>query len=453
MLTPPTAMIMATATAARAAPNVARTSAGGRGRLLGRAIIVLAALAASGAVLCLGIATSLARHDPIEAAQIAPDNAEIAVAAARARAGKDTVHQNREVRRLVAAALARDVTDPTSIELKSLQSGADGDHLREARLITLSDAISRRSLPTRLWLIQQAVNKGDLVGALKNFDTALRTSSDAPGVLFPALSRAASDPSLAVPVAQLLDRPSDWRLPFLHFAITDGDAASGVAGIVLHMRHRDWMTGDDLDGALVAELVSEEYFTQALAVQDSFHPVTERSALVRDPAFADPRARYPFGWLFEQKGDIGAERGRIAGRSVLNYQSLPGGVGPVGTQLLLLKPGSYRLAAKTATAPADPTAPPLWTLTCAGDKGPQIALLDQPSPRDSVASVSFSVPAGCPAQWLILNLRESDVPTGQTGAISEVSVISRQEQSRSILNLPRKPTPAGLVRRPAPTSR
>jgi len=300
---------MATATAARAAPNVARTSAGGRGRLLGRAIIVLAALAASGAVLCLGIATSLARHDPIEAAQIAPDNAEIAVAAARARAGKDTVHQNREVRRLVAAALARDVTDPTSIELKSLQSGADGDHLREARLITLSDAISRRSLPTRLWLIQQAVNKGDLVGALKNFDTALRTSSDAPGVLFPALSRAASDPSLAVPVAQLLDRPSDWRLPFLHFAITDGDAASGVAGIVLHMRHRDWMTGDDLDGALVAELVSEEYFTQALAVQDSFHPVTERSALVRDPAFADPRARYPFGWLFEQKGDIGAERG------------------------------------------------------------------------------------------------------------------------------------------------
>lgn len=394
-------------------------------RVAGRVVVVLLALTAVGAVLRFGVATSLSRRDPVGAAQIAPSNAEIAVAAARALAGKNTLHQSREVRRLVDVALARDVTDPTAIELKSLQSGADGDHRREARLFALSDAVSRRSLPTRLWLIQHAVDRGDLKGAIKNFDVALRTSSDAPSVLFPVLARASSDPSLTVPIAHLLDQPQDWGPAFLHYAITDGGAAAGIAGIVLHMRDRRWITDNDIDDALVAELIAEERFTQALAVQDTFHPLSAKSALVRDPGFADPKSRYPFGWSFEQKGDIGAERSQFAGRAVLSYQSLPGGVGPVGTQLLMLSPGPYRLTVRTANAPTDPTALPLWTITCAGEEGAQIALLDQPALRDSEAGADFTVTSGCPAQWLVLILRESDLPAGQTGAISSVSIARR----------------------------
>lgn len=413
---------MATATAARPTGGVHRATAPKRGRVFARFVLVSVALVAATAVLRFGVATSLSRHDPIEAAQIAPNDAAIAVAAARALSGKDTVHQSRDVRRLIDVALARDVTDPTSIEFKSLQSGADGNHRREARLFSLSDRVSRRSLPTRLWLIQHAVDRGDLVGALKNFNIALRTSTDAPAVLFPVLARASNDPTLAMPIAQLLDQPSDWRLPFLHYAITDGDAAAGIAAIVLRIRNRTWMTENEFDGALVAELVTEGLFTQASAVQDSFHPVPARNALVRDSSFADSTTRYPFGWLFEQKGDIGAERSRIAGRTALTYQSLPGGVGPVGTQLLLLQPGSYRLKIRTASPPTDLTAPPLWTLTCAGDQGAQIALLNQPPARDSEASADFTVKPECVAQYLVLYLRESDVPAGQTGAISAVSI-------------------------------
>lgn len=390
-----------------------------------RAAIVVVAVALAVAVLRQGIAMSLSRVDPAFAARIAPDNAEVAIAAARALAGTDTLHQRAPVRRLVDAALARDLTNPTAIEFKALQAAERGDHRQEARLFGLSDTISRRSLPTRLWRIQHAVDRGDIAGALANFDVALRTSSDAPAILFPVLSRAANDPTLADPIARVLDRPSDWRAMFLHFAITEGDAAPGIADILPRLRDRAWIVAGGIDGTLISQLVAEERFAEARGVQDEFHPRAADAGLVRDPHFADPGAVYPFGWTLGQKGEIGALRGRIGARTALSIQSQPGGIGQVAAQLLVLPPGAYRFTVRTATTLADPTALPLWTLTCAGEEGVQIALLDQPAARGATAAVDFAVAPGCAAQWLALTLRESDIPAGQSGAIASVAVTSR----------------------------
>jgi hypothetical protein len=416
-------MIMATATAGNA-PAATRPSR--RHRTLSRTVIALVSLGWAVAVLRYGAATTLSRADPVTAARIMPDDSDIAIAAARALAGKDMSHQRPEVRRLVDTALARNVTDPTAIEFKALQAAGRGDHRREAQLFALSDSISRRNLPTRLWFIQHAVDRGDLAGALENFDIALRTSTDAPAILFPVLARASADPTLAGPIARILDRPEDWRLMFLHYAITQGDAASGIAAVLLRMRDRRWITETGIDGTLTAELISEELFAQARAIQDAFHPVLRSASLVRDPSFADPRANYPFGWALGQKGEIGADRSRTtAGRTALSYQSLPGGTGQVASQLLILSPGDYRLAVRTATAPADATALPYWTVTCAGDDSAQIALLDQPAGRDAQAVADFTVGPDCAAQWLALTVRESDASSGQAGAVASASIARR----------------------------
>jgi hypothetical protein len=348
-------------------------------------------------------------------------NARVLAAAAQARVAHGEAVTSPAVRRLVGRGLARDVTVPTLIELRALQAHADGDLGREQRLFDLSEAISRRSLPTHLWRIQRAVDHGDVRGALEDFDLALRTSTAAPGILFPVLTGALSDPGLSEPIARLVARPSDWRESFLHYAMTDGGAAADVGRLALRIHDPRAFTAAGLDQVLVGRLVADAEFELARRVQDRFRPPPLSERLLRDPNFADATAGPPFGWRLVQGGDMGAERSRTAGGSALSFQSSPAAAGPVAVQLLTLPPGDYRLAVRTASG-IDPASLPYWTVTCAQAGGGQLAILDQPADTGAEADVGFTAPPDCSAQWLALNLRASE-SQDRTGAIAWVRIV------------------------------
>ncbi len=286
-------MTTATSTATAARPRA--DAAGLAGGALARAGLILACAALAAGVALKGAAVHLTATDPGAAALLAPYDARAAVAAAQARVARRESVASPEVRRLVAQTLARDVTLTSAIEMRALQAEAEQDPVREERLFALSSQISRRSLPTRLWLIQRSVDKGDVAGALDDFDIALRTSTAAPEVLFPVLARAADDPALAAPIARVLDRPEDWRLVFLHYAITEAHAGPGVAAVLMRMHDRRAIIEGRVDEALIGELVSEQAFGLARQVRLAFGPPAD-SGLVADPRFADPRQPYPFGW-------------------------------------------------------------------------------------------------------------------------------------------------------------
>ena len=391
--------------------------------VLTRTTIVLVCAGLAVAVGIKGAAIRLARSDPRAASLLAPYDARAAITAARAEASAGAKVASPLVRSLTQQALERDATIPAAIEMRAAQAEAQNDAAREKRLFELSSAISRRSLPTRLWLIQHSVDAGDVAGALENFDVALRTSMAAPDVLFPVLANASSDPSLAVPIARILDRPEDWRESFLHFAITEAHAAPGMAAVVTRMRDRRLIVDKQIDQSLVGELVAEKQFDLARRVHDAFSPSAGRD-LVADALFADSRMTYPFGWELIQTGTSGAQRVRSEGRSALEYQVSPGGGGQAATQLLTLAPGDYRLTVTTARPANDRVSQPFWTLTCGDEDEGQLALLDQPSVAEASAAVDFTVPDGCTGQWLALTLRSSDEPD-LTGAIQSVTVSRR----------------------------
>ena len=414
---------MTTATSTATTARARARSPAHVGRTLARVGIVLGCSALAAGVVLKGAAIHLANSDPGAAAALAPYEARAAIAAVQAHMAKGGDIASPEARTLVAQALARDVTLTSAIELRALQAEAAHDPAREARLFSLSSSISRRSLPTRLWLIQRSVDGGDVAGALDNFDIALRTSITAPDVLFPVLARATSDPSLAAPMARLLDRPEDWRLAFLHYAITEAHAGPGVAGVLMHMHDRRMILAGRVDEALIGELASEHAYGLARQVRVTFGPPLG-PGLVADPDFADPRQAYPFGWNLIEDGAAGAQRARVDGRSQLQYQANPGGGGQVATQLLTLAPGPYRLAVTTAAPASDPLSQPFWTLTCSGDAGLQLGVLDQPATTGAAVGLDFTVPQGCEGQWLVLILKSSDAPN-LTGAIGSVEVSRR----------------------------
>jgi hypothetical protein len=392
-----------------------------RWALPARIAIFAAALVLAGVELQAGIATWAGRTDPALAASIAPYDARLAIAAAQAAVEHGARTDAADVRRWVGTALARDATLPSAIELAALRTEAAGDGRRAARLFELSSALSRRSLPTRLWLIQRAVDRGDVSAALEDFDIALRTSANAPKVLFPVLARASGDPDLAGPIARVLDRPEDWRAMFLHYAITEAHAGPGMSAVVLRMRDRRAIIDNQVDQLLIGELVNEQQFALARRVQDAFLQTAPEP--VQDADFSASKRAFPFGWLLVETGSAGAERAQIDGRPALSWQASPGGEGAVANQLLTLSPGAWRLTTTTAAA-SDSEAPPVWTLTCAETGGGEIARLIQPAQKGERASADFAVPADCPAQWLTLTLKAGDSPN-RSGAIARVAVARR----------------------------
>lgn len=400
---------------------VPRSTAASGTKLLMRMAIVGATLLLAGTILRTGYADRLARTDPVRAAGVTPGNARLSLGAARALVASGTPADAPEVQALVTRALARDATRPGAIELRAL-AAADPRH--QTRLFALSDAISRRSLATRLWLIQRAVDRGDVAGALDDFDLALRTSSVAPAILFPILAGAASDRALVAPIARVLDRPTEWRGMFLHYAASRPETAPGAARIMLAMQDRAAITVAGNDQALIGTLVARGDYTLARRVAARFGHVTA-GALIADADFADTQRRFPFGWHLSDTGAAGAARMTIGGRGVLAWRAVPAGAGTVASQLLMLPPGGYTLAAQTSRPPSDPAAAPGWTITCAGSSAGQIALLRQPAAAGAWARTPFTVPGGCEAQWIAFVLRPSDSPRGQSGAVAEVRIVRR----------------------------
>ncbi len=391
--------------------------------LLWRGAIVVVALLASAGVLRAGAAQMLSRSDPMRATAFAPDNARIAMDAARDATQRNVAATDPRIRALTLAALERDPTVTNAIELRALQAEADGEAAREAALFDLSGAISRRSLPTRLWLIQRSVDRGDVGGALRDFDVALRTSMTAPNVLFPILAEATTDPELVVPIARMVDRPSDWRVMFLNHAVAHGNA-EGITAVVLRLRDRALVTGNGVDQALIARLVSERQFALAGQVRDTFRPVGGTHPLVADGRFADPAALFPFGWSLTGRGDAGSERSIVNGRTMLAWRAEPGREGQVAAQLLLLAPGSYRLST-TAASTGDAEALPYWSLGCGEQGGGVLARLDVPVASGASGSANFTVPQGCAGQWLTLILRPGGGSGGRSGAVAGVAVTRR----------------------------
>ena len=387
-----------------------------------RGAIVAGALVAAAGIVQAGTAQWLVRSDPVAAARVAPYDARIAMAAARKLVEEGRGPTDPAIRRLTQATLARDLTQNAAIEFRAVDVESAGNRARAARLFELSDAISRRSLPTRLWLIQRSVDRGDVGHALRDFDIALRTTTAAAPTLFPVLAGATSDPGLVAPIARMLDRPSDWRLLFLNYAVANGDI-EGASAVLLRMRDRGLITGNGVDRALIARLVDERRFALAGRVRAAFSTGKAQPRLVVDGGFADAIGSPLFGWSFTERGDIGAERSTADGRPALSWRSEPGRGGQVAAQLLLLSPGNYRLT--TMAASATPYDAPYWSLTCGEQGGAALVRLDVPPAASATAAEDFAVPAGCEGQWLTLTLRPGGTSGERVGAIASVAITRR----------------------------
>lgn len=339
-------------------------------------------------------------------------------ARAQARAAEQLVSRPSADRRRLAAAealaiasLRRDPTVVTAWRTLALIAVFRGQPDRAGRLFHLTERMSRRDLPTQLWLIEENVNRNDVAGALRHYDVALRTSLSSHELLFPIILRALNDPNLVAPMARLVSTNPPWKEQFFGALIQQPPSGNNLARLLEMIAARGQLSSRDLLSSIVIYLGDRREYSAAWRVYRVLKnlPRAEPGTL-RNGGFEGPNRVPPFDWRLESGTELGAETRPVPAPGAdtgLYAYAASGTSGVVASQLLLLRPGGYTLAALGGVTAASRPERVTWKIACASTPTAFIAT-QSAIPSGSAGGpigMRFRIPAGgCEAQWLQLEI-------------------------------------------------
>lgn len=372
------------------------------------------------------LAQALRKKAPAQAHALAPSDGRSTAALAEKLAGAGaTAARRAESDRLALLALRQDPTAVDAVATLGLNARLRGDAKAAARYFTYSDKLSRRDLKTRIWLIEDAARRGDVDGALRNYDIALRTSRLAPDVLLPVLVRASSEPVVAKALVRTLATKPLWTDAFLYALASGSQKPQAMATLLVELRKAGVKPSEpSVDAIAVARLLAANAYEPAWSFYRELRRNVDRRQS-RDPRFAlDTPAPTAFDWVptSDNSGITAAIlRGERGG--VFDFAAPPSVGGLLLQQLQLLPPGQYLLTGRSSGIEQDRGARPYWVLAC-GD-GKEVGRLDLPNSAENggVFRGRFTVPAGCPAQYLRLMARSSSAVNGLSGQIVEARLV------------------------------
>ena len=361
-------------------------------RRIGAALGV-AAMGVVGTLLSYSFATT--RSDPSRALAAWPWNATArAELAAKAITADTAPGTARKARALARAALGEQALLAVAGRTLGVSEALLDRPADAAKAMAYAEALSRRDLPTQLWLIEDRVGAGDVGGAIIHYDRALRTADSAPDLLFPILVPAAADVTVAAPLARrLATRPLWWR-PYLT-ALVQQNPSDATTALLVRAVKLDPAKSDErtLLIAAMTRLADAGRFDLAR----SLAPRGSASGMLRNGSFEEEAGLPPFDWTLVDDGDLsGVIEARDDGAGNALYLTARNGRGgEVARQVLTLAPGRYRLRGKAGDAGTGQDRPAV-TMTCA-NSGDALA----PATLSSGAfATEFTVPEGCAGQRL-----------------------------------------------------
>jgi hypothetical protein len=392
---------------------VARTGHGIRGRRLVLTLTsVLLALGLGYAVLADAMANIMSRTAPGLALSWRPGH----VRSLESQAALDLEQSPAEVDTLAHRALARDLSFAGPVRILGLSTGLHKDQSAATALLAAAEQLSRRDLPTQLYFIEAAVTRGNVEGALRHFDIAMRTSKPGRDILAPVLCQAMRDPGLTVPIARLLQSAPEWTNAFVSYCVDQPDSRPALARILtLAPAARAASPHVVLAKAvqLVAEAgdVSTAHRLYAAVLKDDDRMIGKP---VSNPLFDDMAPLPPFDWNYVLGADLGADP---EGKGISIHAN--GQTGVVASQLLMAKPGRYRLHVVGRDVAGGRVA---VTLDCASGHGSLSAVTLPADAHARQVSADVTIQAGCPMQWLRIGAESHEGET-MTARVERVDLI------------------------------
>jgi hypothetical protein len=345
-----------------------------------------------------GLGLALSGSRPALALRIDAENAFPRAQSALALVeGHSDAASRAKAREMARGTLRRDAGNV--IALAALGLATDGP-AQAGAIFTAAESLSRRNLITQLWMIEHAVSRNDVAGALHHYDIALRTSRSAPSILFPVLVEATTDDALLPEIARTLAQRPLWGGLYLQQLAQSGSDRHRIAVLFATLKRRGIPTGAAADAALYARLLEAQLFDDAWSLYAAEHGSAPRDG-VRGSLFSEqPEVATPFDWQVNDGDSVSARIEQVsAGKGELVFTTAAGEGGEVAKQTLVLTPGNYTVQVDAEGIETADAQPPYVTLAClpAGTE-----LLRKPiGPRDG-STATFTVPANCRAQTLSL---------------------------------------------------
>ena len=306
---------------------------------------------------------------------------------------------------------------PLSVEpflVRAVQAQLAGDLHTAERALVAAKWRNGRSLPVRYFLADHYLQRGAVNRGLAEIGVLARLAPDGVANLAPYVATFAQDRGSWRHVRALFRaQPAleDATLRALARDPRNADLVIALAGPARRNAKSVWLPD------LLTSLVNAGQFAKARAAWAKVSQVSlDSRTLLYDPEFKRKDAPPPFNWSLTSSGIGLTDRQRGGGLRVIFYGREDG---VLAKQLLVLPPGQYRLSMKAAGNTAR-VASLVWTVACASTNATVAS-------RSLYSTIEndwlFTVPRGCPAQWLQLVGSSSDMPRQSELTVRSVNLV------------------------------
>lgn len=382
-------------------------------------LLLLAGLAVLGwQAVSFGVAVPARKTNAPTAMLLAPDNALVLAASARAKLKGDPVGAARDAE----AALKRDATSASAAGILGIVRAQQGDLRHSQALISYAMTVSRRDLPTLIWAIEAAVQRGDINQALQHYDVALRVSPTAPTLLFPILATAAEDRAIRQPLVQLLRKNPPWKNSFVDYLGTKApDLAASHDVLIALYSARTPLPASPVN-LLIQRLVEVDDDARAWSLYRSANPGASRLGVRNGDFSYAPDIPTAFDWRVEQGDGANAVIVPRAGGGALELEAGGDYGGIVARQLLLLSPGAYTIQVRGGAAEGASFGQSVAEVVCLPSRQKVVSVGLPNLPSSSTRAAVFRIPAQCSKQALELALYAGNAGSNVQGTLNNISI-------------------------------
>ncbi len=301
--------------------------------------------------------------------------------------------------------LARSALDRRALRGLALEAAGRTDAKTMHRAMVLADAVSRRDAPTQLLLIEYAVERGDVPGAVTHYHRAMAVHPELEKVLLPILAQAISGADVRTAIAPYIALPAPWSLAMLNAGLASANARD-VASLVLPIaRSVGSKPFEDTIARLLSKLAFDGEFPMATRLAKAIWPDLDASSFAVTEATSDPRLG-SLSWSLAGGGAMVASANNAGGFDVTVNAF---GSSTVASRTIAVQPGasyvfSHGLKSSIDASPANMK----WQAFCL--PGSKQLIWEQKLPADATRGFMsvLSVPASCKGISLDLTTSGSD---------------------------------------------
>lgn len=386
-------------------------------------LIVLVAIAVAYAAWFNAAAAIYSKFAPPIGLQLDPSSALALVNLAESAAKNNPARFRKIAQGHARRAIASEPLSARALRQMGTYYSTTGDELRGGQLVRLSAMLTKRDPVGQMWLAEDALRRRDGEAALRAFDIVIRTAPEAQELSFRLLGAALADTEFRSIFAQYAKTQPDWLKPFIEYNVSTMTQPQLLSRTLVKLSPLPRATlNDAAAGALLTSLVNRAPVED---VRDFYRTLPGSNAkFLISLSFAPASEAFrlpPIGWETISGSNVQGF-GNVDGKNIsIEAIVMPGRSGTAARKLLFLPPGNYAWRGNADLSQMVAMGSATLSLLC--NKGPgEWSSVGSSELKTGINKIAFTVPAGCDAQLLTIDLVGGDSQVDSNMVISDMAL-------------------------------